>query len=119
MILIKCWSGLGFGRGAVLLRLRFFSRPPLVVEYCHALIVEGREDAILAGFCVSASKTRDVTLCIADDAKDFANYYVHGASNDRGGPLFVSVFMFVSRSKKKKGLRDSSTSNVLSDPLAI
>lgn len=29
------------GRGAEALSLRFFSRPPVVVVCCHALIVEG------------------------------------------------------------------------------
>lgn len=41
MTLTKCWFGFGFGKGADGLSCRFFSRPPLVLEYCHARIVAG------------------------------------------------------------------------------
>jgi hypothetical protein len=36
----RCWSGLGFGSGVEELILRFLSKPPFVLEYCYALIVE-------------------------------------------------------------------------------
>lgn len=40
---MRCWSGLGVGRGTDGLRWRFLERPPLVVVYCHARIVVGKE----------------------------------------------------------------------------
>lgn len=39
---MRCWSGLGVGRGAEGLRWRLVGRPPFVCVYCHARIVVGR-----------------------------------------------------------------------------
>ena len=39
--------GFGSGTGAEEFILMFFSMPPVVVVYCHALIVEGIESAIV------------------------------------------------------------------------
>ena len=47
MIFTMCWFAFGLGRGAEALRVRFFSRPPLPVEYCQAFIAEGKVDAIV------------------------------------------------------------------------
>lgn len=43
----RCSSGLGIGKGTEVLSLRLFSRPPLVLEYCHALMVDGGKDDII------------------------------------------------------------------------
>jgi hypothetical protein len=39
--LTRFWFDVGFGTGAAELSLRFLSRPPFPVVYCHARIVNG------------------------------------------------------------------------------
>ena len=43
MMETRCWCGFGTGRGVVGLRCRLCSRPRVVVVYCQARIVGGRE----------------------------------------------------------------------------
>ena len=43
MMRTRCWCALGVGRGVEGLRWRFCSRPCVVLVYCQARIVLGRE----------------------------------------------------------------------------
>lgn len=56
----RFWVGLGFGRGAEGLSLRVFSRPPLVLVYCHALIVDGGKGAAMASVLSANTGTLEV-----------------------------------------------------------
>lgn len=52
MVWMRCWSAFGLGSGVVGFRWRVFSRPDLVVGYCHDPIVEGRKDFAVVEFQV-------------------------------------------------------------------
>jgi hypothetical protein len=45
--LTRFWFDVGFGTGAAELSLRFLSRPPFPVVYCHARIVNGGDGAAI------------------------------------------------------------------------
>ena len=55
----RCWCGLDLGSGAEGLILRFFSRPPFVLVYCHARIIEGGK-AMMRGLLLNAVQWKSV-----------------------------------------------------------